>query len=248
MNNSTHAISINNLTVAYKEQKILHNMSVVIAAGSLVALVGPNGAGKSTLLKTMLGLIQPLTGTIHFFGKVLKTVRGTIAYIPQRSSIDWDFPLTVYDVVRMGRYARKNLFARLNAGDHERICDALVQVQLSEYAQTPINQLSGGQQQRVLLARALAQDADIYLLDEPFSAIDIATEKNIISLLGTLRNEGKTIVVVHHDVQTIADCFEWVLLLNRHTVMYGQVQHILKPEFLCTAYGPSIIMRSEQHD
>lgn len=231
------AIFINNLTVAYNQQPVLWQLSAAVQPGTLLAIVGPNGAGKTTLMKTLLGLMQPLAGTITFFGKTLNEMRGKIAYIPQRSSVDWDFPLTVLDVVLMGRYRHIGWFKRLGHADYVRAHAAIAQVNLSGFTNTPINELSGGQQQRVFLARALVQDADIYLLDEPFAAVDMATEKTIISILMQLRDQGKTIVVVHHDLQTVADYFDWVLLLNVEQVAYGPVNQVLKPEFICAAYG-----------
>lgn len=231
------AIFINNLTVAYNQQPVLWQLSAAVQPGTLLAIVGPNGAGKTTLMKTLLGLTQPLAGTITFFGKTLNEMRGKIAYIPQRSSVDWDFPLTVLDVVLMGRYRHIGWFKRPGNADYVRAHAAIAQVNLSAFTNTPINELSGGQQQRVFLARALVQDADIYLLDEPFAAVDMATEKTIISILMQLRDQGKTIVVVHHDLQTVADYFDWVLLLNVEQVAYGPVNQVLKPEFICAAYG-----------
>lgn len=230
------AISISNLTVSYNNQPVLWQLNVAIQQGVLLAIVGPNGAGKTTLMKTLLGLIQPMAGSVYFFGKKLNEVTGKIAYIPQRSSVDWDFPLTVLDVVLMGRYGHIGWFRRPKDIDYAKAHEAIAKVNLSPFTNIPINQLSGGQQQRVFLARALVQDAEIYLLDEPFAAVDMATEKNIISILMQLRSEGKTIVVIHHDLQTVAEYFDWVLLLNVETVAYGPVSQVLKPEYICVAY------------
>ena len=242
--NQIPAITISNLTVAYNNQPVLWQVNVTVQPGIMLAVAGPNGAGKTTLLKTMLGLLQPVAGTITFLGKSRTAQLGNIAYIPQRSSVDWNFPLTVLDVVLMGRYYHIGWFKRPGQQDYMRAHTAIAQVNLTAYANTPINQLSGGQQQRVFLARALVQDAEIFLLDEPFSAVDMATEKTIITLLVQLKNQGKTIVVVHHDLQTVADYFDWVLLLNVETVAYGPVSQVLKPEFICAAYSPYASPRS----
>lgn len=235
MNSS--AIFINNLTVVYNNQPVLWQLTIAIQPGVCLAIVGPNGAGKTTLMKTLLGLIEPVAGIVTFFGKPFKEIIGKIAYIPQRSTVDWDFPLTVLDVVLMGRYRHIGWFKRPSADDYQRAHKAIAQVNLSAFTNIPINQLSGGQQQRVFLARALVQDADIYLLDEPFAAVDIATEKNIISILLELRSQGKTVVVIHHDLQTVADYFDWVLLLNVEKIAYGPVHQVFKPEYICIAYG-----------
>lgn len=243
--NSIPAISINNITVAYNNQPVLWQLNVTVTSGILLAVVGPNGAGKTTLMKTLLGFMKPIAGTISFFGKSLEQMRGSIAYIPQRSSVDWDFPLTVLDVVLMGRYYHIGWFRRPSSRDYMRAHEAIAQVNLSAFTHSPISQLSGGQQQRVFLARALVQEADIFLLDEPFAAVDMATEKNIISILTQLRTQGKTIVVVHHDLQTVADYFDWALLLNVERIAYGPVNQVLKPEFICAAYESS--SRSMEH-
>jgi manganese/zinc/iron transport system ATP- binding protein len=231
------AISVQNLTVAYQEKPVLWNLSVTIYQGSLLGIIGPNGAGKTTFIKSLIGLIKPIAGDISFFGKSNKDISLTVAYVPQRSLIDWDFPINAFEVVLMGTYGRLGWFARPGVKEKEAALCALEHVGLREYAQQPIGQLSGGQQQRVFLARALVQDAPIYLLDEPFNGVDNVTEKLIIHILKDLCKQGKTVMVVHHDLQTLAEYFDWLLLLNRTCVAYGMVDQVLKPEYICAAYG-----------
>lgn len=237
MNEKTTVISVHNLTVAYEEEPVLWNISATIYQGSLLGVIGPNGAGKTTFIKSLLGLIKPIAGVISIFGKPNNNVSHAIAYVPQRTSIDWDFPINAFDVVLMGTYAQLGWFRRPQKKEREAALQALEQVGLREYAQRPIGQLSGGQQQRVFLARALVQDAPIYLLDEPFNGVDTVTEKLIVDVLKNLCKQGKTVVVVHHDLQTLAEYFDWLLLLNRTCVAYGPVDQVLKPEYICAAYG-----------
>lgn len=239
------AVDIQNLTVAYRNTPVLLNVTATIPQGILLAVVGPNGAGKSTLLKTMVGLIKPQTGSISLFGTSLAVCRSSIAYIPQRAAIDWDFPVTVLDVVLMGRYGHVGWFGRLKKEDTLYALQALEQVQLLDYRDCPINELSGGQQQRVFLARALAQDAQLYIMDEPFAAIDATTEKMMVTLLKELRNDGKTIVVVHHDLHTVTDYFDWLLLLNVRQVACGPVAQVYLPEYLGTTYDRRIIIDND---
>ena len=205
--------------------------------GILLAVVGPNGAGKTTLLKSVLGLVKPIAGTITIFGGLYTQHRKKVAYIPQRTTVDWDFPINVLDVVLMGRYRQIGWIWRPTTQDRQRALDALAQMNLLKYASCPIGELSGGQQQRVFLARALVQDAELYLMDEPFGGVDIASEKMIIALLKQLSAQGKTIVVVHHDIQTLAEYFDWVLLLNIKCIACGPVHDVLMPEYICAAYG-----------
>lgn len=231
------AIDVRNLHVAYDNTTILKDINVTIPTGVLLAIAGPNGGGKTTFIKSILGLITPRSGTISIFNSTLAYHRKRIAYIPQRSTIDWDFPVSVLDVVLMGRYCHIGWIKRPSDNDYMLAYNALKQVNLSSYAQYHISELSGGQQQRVFLARALVQEADLYLLDEPFIGIDIITERLIIDVLRTLRNKKKTIVVVHHDLQTLSEYFDWVMLLNRHVVAFGPVQHVCMPEYICATYG-----------
>lgn len=240
------AVDIRNLTVAYRDTPVLVNVCATIPQGILLAVVGPNGAGKTTLLKTIVGLIKPQAGTISLFGTSLNVCRSSIAYVPQRSTIDWDFPVTVFDVVLMGRYGHVGWLRRLGKEDKRCAAQALEQVQLLDYRDCPINELSGGQQQRVFLARALAQDAQLYIMDEPFTAIDATTETMMVSILKELRNAGKTLVVVHHDLHTVTDYFDWMLLLNISNVACGPMPQVYIPEFLSNAYGKRTIFR--QHN
>lgn len=234
------AVDIRNLTVAYRDTPVLLNVCATIPQGILLAVVGPNGAGKTTLLKTIVGLIKPQTGTISLFGMSLNAFRSSLAYVPQRSMIDWDFPVTVFDVVLMGRYGHAGWLRRLKKEDKQYALHALEQVQLFDYRDCPINELSGGQQQRVFLARALAQDAQLYIMDEPFTAIDAVTETIMVCLLKELRNKGKTIVVVHHDLHTVTNYFDWMLLLNVQQIACGPVPQVYNPDYLGSAYGKRI--------
>lgn len=231
------AMSVRDLTVMYNEHTILKNVSFDIPHGTLVAIVGPNGAGKTTLLKSLVGLLRPVCGSIQFNGLPLASVRKRIAYVPQRLSIDWDFPASVCDVVLMGRYPHLGWFKRPSNYDYDCVLAALDQVGLYEYKDRHIGELSGGQQQRVFLARALVQEPDVYIMDEPFVGVDVPTEKTIISLLKMLRDEGKTIVVVHHDIQTLSHYFDTALVLNVSVVGYGPIEKMLRPEYMGAAYG-----------
>lgn len=233
----TYALRVNNLTVAYHNQPVLWQVSATIEQGVMLAIVGPNGAGKTTLLKSMLGLIKPVAGTVSFFGGTYAQHRSRIAYVPQRTSVDWDFPATVLDIVLMGRYGQIGWFKRPAQSDYDAACYALEQVDMSSYAQHTINQLSGGQQQRVFLARALVQNADLYVMDEPFVGVDMATEQMLVHLLKKLRHEGKTIIIVHHDLQTLRDYFDWVWLLNVRSIACGPLDDVLAQEHMRATYG-----------
>lgn len=235
--NESCAIDVRNLWVAYENNIVLKNVSVTIPTGVMVAIAGPNGGGKTTFIKSILGLITIQKGTIALFNSTAQKQAKRIAYIPQRSTIDWDFPVSVLDVVMMGRYCHIGWIKRPSDQDYMYAHQALKQVNLSAYSDKHISELSGGQQQRVFLARALAQQADLYLFDEPFIGIDITTERLIIDVLRGLRREGKTVIVVHHDLQTLSDYFDWVMLLNRHVIACGPAQHVCMPEYMCAAYG-----------
>ncbi|MEK7299444.1 MAG: metal ABC transporter ATP-binding protein [Candidatus Margulisiibacteriota bacterium] len=233
----TIAISVKDLTLAYQEKPVLWDIDVDVPAGLLLAVVGPNGAGKTTFIKAVLGLLTPAAGKVEIFGQPLNAQRRLVAYVPQRGSVDWDFPTTVLDVVLMGRYGRLGWFSRPSKGDKDAALHALEMVGMSDFADRHISQLSGGQQQRVFLARALVQEATIYLMDEPFVGVDAATEKAIVQILKTLRENGKTVVVVHHDLTTLKDYFDWVLLLNVRKVAVGPVDEVLTADNLKAAYG-----------
>ena len=232
MSEITSAIEISNLTVAYNNRPVLWNVDCTISQGAMVAIIGPNGAGKTTLLKTMLGLLSPLAGNIILLGKPYKQMKKCIAYVPQRSLVDWDFPVTVIDVVLMGTYAKLGWLRRPGKDEYAAAYKALEQVNMLTYAHTPIGQLSGGQQQRIFVARALVQDAPLYMLDEPFIGIDKNTEQIIGNLLKQEQQKGKTIMVVHHDLHTVQTYFDSALLLNKINIAHGPLAHSFTHENL----------------
>ena len=218
-------------------------MHFEIPVGKLVAIVGPNGAGKSTLLKSLIEMTKPLSGTVEFFGQPFKKVRHQIAYVPQRSSVDWDFPITAFELVLMGRYGKLGYFHWPKAADREAAKRAMEMVGMLPFANRQISQLSGGQQQRLFIARALLQDADLYLMDEPFSGVDMATEKAIIALMDLLKNQGKTLCVVHHDLGTVDAYFDWVIMLNTCLIASGPVSEVFHQDTIMRTYGrePSVL-------
>lgn len=232
-----HALEIKHLMVNYEKTPVLWDISLEIPQGKLIGIIGPNGAGKSTLIKTALGLIKPISGTVFFFGSPLEKVRERVAYVPQRESVDWDFPITVFELVLMGRYGRIGLFRRPSKEDKKDAQRYLEIVGMQAFAQRQIGQLSGGQQQRVFLARALMQEADLYFMDEPFSGIDMASTKVIIELLQKLRGEGKTVFVVHHDLEMANQIFDWIILLNMRLVGCGETEQIFTQEMIHKTYG-----------
>jgi len=223
--------------VSYAEKPAVFSLDASFPAQRMSAIIGPNGAGKSTLLKAALGLVRPLSGQVQVLGADLAARRGQLAYVPQRASIDWDFPTRVIDVVLMGLYRRMGLLRRVGAAERGIAQDCLARVGMSDFATRQIGQLSGGQQQRVFLARALAQQADLYLLDEPFAGVDAATEKAIVGVLKSLRDAGRSVIVVHHDLSTVRSYFDHVLLLNIRKVAEGPVDTTFTAETLQAAYG-----------
>lgn len=230
-------LAVRGMTVSYGQTPAIFSVDMTLRAGAMTAIVGPNGAGKSTLLKAALGVITPLAGSVTVFGEPMAEMRDRIAYVPQRASVDWDFPVRVIDVVMMGMYRKLGLLGRV-LGQHKALArDCLDRVGMADFAHRQIGQLSGGQQQRVFLARALAQEADIYVLDEPFAGVDAATEKAIIAVLQGLRDEGKTVLAVHHDLATVPDYFDDVLLLNTQVVAAGPVAEAFTESNLQSAYG-----------
>jgi manganese/zinc/iron transport system ATP- binding protein len=231
------ALEVEDLTVAYAEQPVLWDVDLRVGVGVKMAVVGPNGAGKSTLIKASMGLVPAVAGEVRVFGKSLSEVKGEIAYVPQRSSLEWDFPTDVLDVVTMGSYGRLGWLRRPGATQRAEAVDALGQVGMEDFQRRPIAQLSGGQQQRVLLARALAQSADIYMLDEPFQGVDAPTERAIVEVLDTLADRGKTIIVVHHDLQTVPEYFDDVLLLNVRAIASGPVSEVFTEDNLRLTFG-----------
>ena len=224
-----NAIEIKNLIVAYGENIALEDLNLNIEVGSLMALVGPNGAGKSTLIKTILKFLKQITGEIKINAK-------TLAYVPQRNSVDWDFPTTLFDVVEMGCYGRVGLFKRVSKEEKQKVLKAIEQVGMLEFKDRQISELSGGQQQRAFIARALVQEADIYLMDEPFQGVDSTTEKSIVEILKQLKAEGKTIIVVHHDLQTVPAYFESVALINKTVIVSGKVSEVFTQENIDVTY------------
>ncbi len=237
MKKENFALEIKQLNVVYDTSAVLWQLDVSIPKGNLVGILGPNGAGKSTFLKAITGLIKPLSGHITCLGKPYSSIRDRVAYVPQRTAVDWDFPVSVFDVVSMGCFGRKGLFRRIKDADRKLIQKALFDLGLSSLANRQIKELSGGQQQKVFLARALVQQADIYLMDEPFSGVDLATEKAIIGILQELRSQGKTIVLVHHDLYSVVQYFDWVVLLNTALVAAGPVKEVFTKENLSKTYG-----------
>lgn len=241
-------VEVHDLTVSYDRKPVLWGVDLTIPAGALVGVIGPNGAGKSTLIKAMMDLLPSGSGYVRLFDKPIKDVRRRISYVPQRESVDWDFPASVFDVVLMGRYGNLGLFKRPRQADKDAAMEALEKVGMQAFADRQISQLSGGQQQRVFLARALAQNADLYFMDEPFAGVDIATETAIIELLRTMRDQGKTVIVVHHDLQSAADYFDWVVLLNMRLVASGPTEKVLTQELLEQTYGGKLTVLSKVGD
>jgi len=231
------ALEVRDLTVAYQKRPVLWGIDLRIEQGLLVGILGPNGAGKSTLIKAVLGLLPPSHGEIRIFGEPYKQVRHRVAYVPQRTAVDWDFPVTVLDVVLMGRYGRLGLFKRPAKADRDAALESLEKVGMSAFASRQISNLSGGQQQRTFLARALLQEADLYLMDEPFQGVDAGTEKAIVTLLHELRSRGKTVLVVNHDLHTAREYFDHLMLLNLRLVAYGPSRQVFTADLLRKAYG-----------
>ena len=242
------AIDVADLTVAYREQPVLWDVDLRVPEGVLMAVVGPNGAGKTTFVKAILGLVPVAAGRVEVLGQPVSAKRRVIAYVPQRGSVDWDFPTSVLDVVMMGRYGALGWFRRPGAAERERATDALGQVGMADFAGRQISELSGGQQQRVFLARALVQDARVVLMDEPFQGVDATTERAIVTLLQTLRSEGRTVVVVHHDLQTVPEYFDWVFLLNVRRVAAGPVAEVFTDANLRATYGGRVPFVASEKD
>ena len=239
------ALETHNLSVSYRGKPVLQGVDLAIPTGSLTGLMGPNGAGKSTLLKTIIGEIQPDNGWSKLLGQPLARVLGRVGYVPQRESIDWDFPVSVLDVALMGTARGLGWFGRPGKAHRERAMKALAQTGMADFADRRIGELSGGQQQRAFLARALAQDAELYLMDEPFAGVDAATERTIIALLGEMRDAGKTVVVVHHDLRTAGRYFDQLVLLNLRVVAHGRAEEVMQRDILEKAYGGKLTLLSE---
>ena len=235
-------LRVSQMTVAYQKKVVLQNVSFTIPKGKLIGIIGPNGAGKSTLIKSMLGLVPPISGKVEMFGENYEKQKKNIGYVPQKESVDWDFPTDALDVVTMGRYGKMGWFNRPTRQDKEMARQCLEKVGMSEYSHRQISQLSGGQQQRVFLARALAQEAELYFMDEPFAGVDAATEKAIISLLMELKEEGKTVLVVHHDLNTVKDYFDWIMLINGKLMDFGPTEKVFTTELLQKTYGGKLTL------
>ena len=239
-------VAIRDLTVAYRDKPVLWDIDLTIPEGRLVAIIGPNGAGKSTLIKSTLGLIPAAAGSVTFYGKPYRAQRQLVGYVPQRGSVDWDFPTDALDVVMMGRYGKRGWIRRPSGEDRRVALECLEKVGMGHFAGRQISQLSGGQQQRVFLARALAQDAHIYFMDEPFAGVDATTERAIVALLSDLRSAGKTVIVVHHDLETAPSYFDWVVLLNVRLIAAGTMADTFTLENLQRTYGGRMSFLSEQ--
>jgi len=230
-------INIKNLTVSYDRKPVIWDLDFSIPRQSCVGIIGPNGAGKTTLVKTMIGLLEPLSGEIDFFGKDNVEMKGKIGYVPQRKSIDWDFPITVFEVVQMGLYSTLGLFKRPSRREKERVLEVLKSLKMDQFADCHIGDLSGGQQQRLFVARALLQDADVFFFDEPFVCIDKTTEQLIIDIFKQLVSEGKTLFVVHHDLNTVKNYFDTVVMLNTRLIAAGPVEKVYTMENLTKTFG-----------
>ncbi len=239
------ALEVHDLTVSYDNKPVLWDIDFTLPQGEMIGILGPNGSGKTTLLKAIMDLIEKDSGQVTLFNRQLDKVRHKISYVPQRESIDWDFPASVYDVALMGRYGKRGLFKSFSKEDHRVTMKSLEKVGLNGYKNRQISQLSGGQQQRVFLARALAQEAELYIMDEPFAGVDAATENAIVELLKGMKQESKTLIVVHHDLQSVITYFDWLVLLNKRLVAAGPASGVFTRENLEAAYGGQLDILSK---
>ena len=240
-----YALKVENLTIAYHKKPVVEDVTFEVPEGNLIGIIGPNGAGKSTLIKGILELVPRLAGKVTINGASYKSMRKSIGYVPQRESVDWDFPTNALDVVMMGRYGHLGWLKRPGKEERLKAMECLEKVGMVEFANRQISQLSGGQQQRIFLARALAQEADIYFMDEPFVGVDAATEKAIIQLLTELKEKGKTVLVVHHDLSTVKEYFDWTMLLNKKVMKIGPTEEVFIPEYLQETYGGRLAILSD---
>ena len=241
----TPVVEVHDLTVSYHQNPVLWNIDLSLPYGALVGILGPNGAGKSTLIKAIMGLLEYNSGYVKLFDQELDKVRSRISYVPQRESVDWDFPASALDVVMMGTYHKLGLFKRPGKKEKALAMGCLEKVNMAAFADRQISELSGGQQQRVFIARSLAQEADIYFMDEPFAGVDISTEKAIVSLLKEMSAEGKTVVVVHHDIYSASEYFDWIILLNMHLVASGRTENVLTDDLLQKTYGGKLSLLAD---
>jgi manganese/zinc/iron transport system ATP- binding protein len=241
-------IELHNLTVVYHNKPAIWNVDYTLPHGQMIGIMGANGSGKTTMLKALMGLVKSSSGYVRIFGQDLDKVREKVAYVPQRSAVDWDFPASVFDVVLMGRYKPSNIFKRSSKHDKEIAMECIHKVQLDKFVNRQISQLSGGQQQRVFIARALAQEAELYLLDEPFAGVDVTTENAIITLLKEMKEKGKTVVVVHHDLQTAPEYFDWLVLMNTRLIASGKMLDVFTLEILNEVYGGKLNILTQVGD
>ncbi len=243
-----YVLEVHDLMVGYGRKMVLWGVDLKLPKGALIGIIGPNGAGKSTLLKAIMGLIPLSGGYVHLFNKSLNRVRSRVSYVPQKSSVDWNFPTSVLDVVLMGRYRKIGFFKNPKKNDINKAMLALEKLEIQDLANRQISQLSGGQQQRTFLARALVQEADIYFMDEPFAGVDATTEKTIIKLLKNLKSQGKTVVMVHHDLQSVKDYFDWITMLNMRLIANGPIQDVFTEKYLNKTYGGKLNVLSRMSD
>ena len=244
----TPALEVHDLTVSYHRKPVLWNIDLAVPEGKLIGIIGPNGAGKSTLIKAVMGLLPLSSGWVQVYGGPVEQQRERVAYVPQRESVDWTFPVTAMDVVLMGRYGKLRWWQRIGRNDRQRARECLDHVGMLAYADRQISNLSGGQQQRVFLARALSQDAQIYLMDEPFTGVDAATESAIVKILRELREAGKTVLVVNHDLQTAREYFDMLILINMRLVAFGPTEEVYTTELLQKTYGGRLTILSDVAD
>ena len=241
-------LEIHDLIVSYDQSPVLWNVDLSLPSGKLIGILGPNGAGKSTLIKAIMGLVKPSSGYVKIFDKTLEQVRSRISYVPQRESVDWNFPASVLDVVMMGTYGKLGIFKRPGKKEKDIALSCLDQVGMMSFVNRQISELSGGQQQRVFIARALAQEADLYLMDEPFAGVDMSTETAIFHLLQEMTAQGKTVIVVHHDIHSAMNYFDWMIMLNLHLVASGPNEKVMSEELLRKTYGGKLNLLTKVTD
>ena len=241
-------LEIHDLIVSYDQSPVLWNVNFSLPSGKLIGILGPNGAGKSTLIKAIMGLVTPSSGYVKVFDKTLEEVRSKISYVPQRESVDWNFPASVLDVGMMGTYGKLGLFKRPGKKEKDIALSCLDQVGMMSFVNRQISELSGGQQQRVFIARALAQEADLYLMDEPFAGVDMSTETAIFHLLKEMTAKGKTVIVVHHDIHSAMNYFDWIIMLNMHLVASGPNDQVMSEEMLRKTYGGKLNLLTKVTD
>ncbi|HEX4887546.1 MAG TPA: metal ABC transporter ATP-binding protein [Luteibaculaceae bacterium] len=246
MNNLHTVLSCRDLSVSYSGKPVLWSIHFDMPNGVLGGIIGANGSGKTTLLKAIMGLLKPQQGSIQVLGSLIEEAKSRVSYVPQRESVDWNFPITVEEVVAMGRYqARQGTWRKNKSEDNQMIDDSLEKVEMTSFRKQQISQLSGGQQQRVFLARALCKTADLYILDEPFAGVDASSEAKIWSVLHQLKNEGKSVLVVHHDLQTARENFDWLMFMNTYLIAAGKTEDVFTDENLRKAYGSNENFLSE---